>query len=1278
MNQNSHKKLSTIWLCLFAILAAALSPLGGVTNVQAGVSTGVSEYYIPGGTDQLWSIFTDLDNDPVLVGSQGLHEVIAITISTDNTTIFYDHWENGYTFDRTTFTGEDELYSGNTGLVIELESSAVPIPRGTGLNVCTSTNPLGGTTACYDGRDRLYVVGGTATVTRAVWPESIGTVYAWAWELFPTKPYLTHYTIPVGENLASAPASYDDFDKVYVLVQSTTDNNPVQIDDPTTPATPDVNIVLDAGEVSELFHVNTGTTVDASYPVQSQFIVGQAHAGEASESRGLTSVPENLWDNEYYNPVAGFGISGDGNNHNVDIYIYNPNTTDITVSYADSSGTGSFVVSSSSTLSYSDGTGRFVPQNSGVYLSSSDLFWGIGSGDAEDYDYDWGFSLVPANSLTDEYFLGWAPGDNQASPTNNGSPAWITPVQDSTTVFVDYSPTDGSADLSFVIDRLEVTRVFDPDNENTGMHIWASGPIAVAWGEDGAASQITNPYLDMGYTTLPLLDDFVDIVLDFDKSVDPDVVSAQVGQVVTFTLVTSTDSFAVNDVDIEDILPPNWGYVDDSTVITFPDTSTVSGNPADPSIAGQILTWDIDVDMNPYEQLSIVFQAVTTGIPTQGFSRNEAATSGSMAGMTFTATDSALIYISNLRIDKTSSAGGYASPGQTITYTVVITNSGTSIENNVAVSDTLPVGTTYVPNSTWITFPSLSTDTYLDQFGAANYNNSNGTADWSGTSWVESGDDGSPATGQLRITGGELYFRGSAVSSAFSAQRATDLLGVNSAVLSFSYDEDGTLEAGDQVQVSVYDGTTWNDVLTLSNDFGGPHTFSQDITSWANANTQIRFGVVGFSGFNENFAVDNVQVQFESPGAPVTNPGGAPPDLVSASDGYNLGVGQRMTVTFQVVVDNPTPPGQSEIVNTVGVTTDRQRDPLEDTVRDELPRSSISDYVWMDLNSDGIQDPGEPGVSGVVVNLFDAGPDGQPGGGDDTAVGTTATDASGLYSFDNLLASSYYVEFVLPSGYGFTTQDAGGDDSLDSDPDTTTGHTGLYALVAGSSYPDVDAGLATSSLDYGDLPPGYGVSLLMDDGARHLVGSLTLGAGIDTDHDGQEDIIADGDTNEDGITRVNQGWKNNMVVDIVIDLQGSTGSGTSDVGVWIDWNNDGTFDPASDFLPFSGLTVGVTNTVQITVPDSLVYTVGDSLYVRVRAFDPASLPGGSLDAGEYLGLASNGEVEDYFWQFTPTNVRLTVIQASVLPISPNWLVIAGWALLLVLIFMAAIGRRLQN
>ncbi|MEN6344353.1 MAG: SdrD B-like domain-containing protein [Armatimonadia bacterium] len=100
--------------------------------------------------------------------------------------------------------------------------------------------------------------------------------------------------------------------------------------------------------------------------------------------------------------------------------------------------------------------------------------------------------------------------------------------------------------------------------------------------------------------------------------------------------------------------------------------------------------------------------------------------------------------------------------------------------------------------------------------------------------------------------------------------------------------------------------------------------------------------------------------------------------------------------------------------------------------------ASIGDFVWEDLNGNGLQDSGEPGVAGVAVELFTA---------DGKSAGTCLTDADGKYLFTGLTPGTYYVQFTLPSGYRFTTQDAGSDDALDSDagPDGSCAKTFLQS-----------------------------------------------------------------------------------------------------------------------------------------------------------------------------------------------------------------------------------------
>ncbi len=119
---------------------------------------------------------------------------------------------------------------------------------------------------------------------------------------------------------------------------------------------------------------------------------------------------------------------------------------------------------------------------------------------------------------------------------------------------------------------------------------------------------------------------------------------------------------------------------------------------------------------------------------------------------------------------------------------------------------------------------------------------------------------------------------------------------------------------------------------------------------------------------------------------------------------------------------------------------------------------TIGDYVWEDVNGDGIQNDGTAGIGGVTVKLYYAGPDGTFGTSDDTT-STTTTNNTGHYQFANLPPGTYKVEFITPDGYVITFQDEGSDDSKDSDPDRTTGVTAPFSVTSGQSDDTRDAGM---------------------------------------------------------------------------------------------------------------------------------------------------------------------------------------------------------------------------
>jgi protocatechuate 3,4-dioxygenase beta subunit len=113
--------------------------------------------------------------------------------------------------------------------------------------------------------------------------------------------------------------------------------------------------------------------------------------------------------------------------------------------------------------------------------------------------------------------------------------------------------------------------------------------------------------------------------------------------------------------------------------------------------------------------------------------------------------------------------------------------------------------------------------------------------------------------------------------------------------------------------------------------------------------------------------------------------------------------------------------------------------------------SRLGDFVWNDLNADGIQNVGEPGIAGVKVTLYAC--------NSTTPLASMMTNASGYYLFQNLMAGSYYVNFERPAAYPSSSpQDQGGDDALDSDADPVTGNTACVTLGIDETNLTVDAG----------------------------------------------------------------------------------------------------------------------------------------------------------------------------------------------------------------------------
>ena len=144
------------------------------------------------------------------------------------------------------------------------------------------------------------------------------------------------------------------------------------------------------------------------------------------------------------------------------------------------------------------------------------------------------------------------------------------------------------------------------------------------------------------------------------------------------------------------------------------------------------------------------------------------------------------------------------------------------------------------------------------------------------------------------------------------------------------------------------------------------------------------------------------------------------------------------------------------------------------------PAGTLSNRVWNDLDGDGVQDPDEPGITGVMVQATAA----------NSISYAAPTDATGIYAFALLPAGAYTLtvdESTIPSQYEFVT--------------TARVHTAtvVEGLAAQSTTADSDAdfGYKARSISLGDTiwydADGDGVQ----DSGEPGLGNITLDLYLD-------------------------------------------------------------------------------------------------------------------------------------------------------------------------------------
>ncbi len=301
---------------------------------------------------------------------------------------------------------------------------------------------------------------------------------------------------------------------------------------------------------------------------------------------------------------------------------------------------------------------------------------------------------------------------------------------------------------------------------------------------------------------------------------------------------------------------------------------------------------------------------------------------------------------------------------------------------------------------------------------------------------------------------------------------------VNTGILSVSA---GALTSGSAIL--TYDGGD-GDPLTVNNT-NGLNNF--DLTS-GGTDLAFQFRAGAEAGNTMTITVYSSPTNFSTltTPLPVTAGAAATEDLILRFTDFIVGGGTGANfaavnaIQFQVNVNNAAD-AQVDFTQVVGR--------FDQTVNfANLNPMSLGDTVFRDNNDNGIQDVGEPGITGVTVQLHDdTNSNGTYDDGVDTLVATTTTIANGIYNFADLFPGEYLV-FIPQSQFnvGQPLNSFAPSSVFAGDPDTVVvdgdnngtlivgiGAASFAITLAAGTEPTTDGDTDTNSnlaLDFGMTP----------------------------------------------------------------------------------------------------------------------------------------------------------------------------------------------------------------
>ncbi len=918
--------------------AGVLAPDSGTLQVRQ-FPVPVQTFYLPLPADHLLQALNSLHGGLTWLASSWrpvspIWNYVVITVSSDDTIIYYDQMENGYEEsirnptniydavsnpsgtqvwgDGNPLNGHppgtvDDIINGQTTIVL---SNAVPVPGAPDPN-----NPL------VRAGDK-FAASKAIAITWAGWASQAMTMLAGALEIYDVASWGTDYRVPVGQNIPDN-VDYQMFEYAGAAIMAGESGAEVQIDLDNN-GTWDQSVILGEGE-SHLVDggLSAGARIVSDHPVQVDLITGDRQDGY--ESRFCRLLPARLWTHSYYTPVSTPSSSPqDSGTSGTDttVWLFNPNTSAIEVTYARRGQTNLTSDVANQTVGYPS---QPLP---GTLLGNV-------YGPIRELNSDGTYPGTPPPGA-------WIGIVNRSA---GNSPSIASKVAN--------AQTAGASGVIIVNNTGGTT--FPTETAGTGRVF----PVVGMTQNDGAAMRAAG--LGAGWLRVS-------------------------GDQETSTLTVPASGYA------KQVLTNGCGghfYTVDEEAFYALSTTDSTGTQLSNNSAGQNRTFDWGFTLVPRSSLT-PHLLVGLGIgrdPTSSVNPNE---NGSPIWVTTVGNGNSntAVYVD---YDADPTTGAFVDP------------SGYRYDLALTLRE-LELVKVFNPSG--------------DQTGILVYTLEPGVrlaAAWGGDVLTASTSEPGLDMGTGIPPLPEFY----------ATKRS---------VLWFDNDTDGFISPGDHLEYEIeifnisrvpVDEVRVEDNLPDSVDYLPESTVFIDENGGTNAIPDNPSG--------SPFPLDN---------------GGYLLPYPSLAPGHGWKVQYRVVIkTFEELPENT-----DVVVNSAVVTSISVSDPIFINQEDSL-NGRIGNYVWLDTDTDGIQDAGETGFEGVGVSLYNS-----EGGW----LASTTTDGNGWYQFVGILSGDYQVQFTPPTGYLFSPQNADNEGlrgELNSDANPATGRTDTFTLEPGESLLAVHAGV---------------------------------------------------------------------------------------------------------------------------------------------------------------------------------------------------------------------------